>query len=600
MATQGPISSKTAPLARGQMTKGRGARALITLYHDDGAATVTLDPGSDVTVGRSPEADVVVPDGSLSRLHARFRFADGDLVLEDLGSTNGTLLNGKPVREAVVRTGDELFLGTVRAIVHGPGAAADRQVPGLCGNDRFLSLLEEELVRSRHFGRPFVVLMLRALQPESREVQHWWPRVRELLRPVDTAGSYSEDAILVSLPETSESAGAELASRMLACTRPDVALVCGLVEATASADSADKLIETVRTLSRVASPAEPVKSADRASTRTVDTARELGANRRPVAESTAMREVLELAERLARGIVPVLLWGETGSGKEVVARFIHESGPRSAGPLICVNCAAIPEQLVESTLFGHERGAFTGAIQQRKGVFEAAHGGTLLLDEIGELAAPTQAALLRVLDTRRVQRVGSTKEIEVDVRIVAATHRDLETMADDGHFRSDLLYRLNAMQVVIPPLRQRRADIVPLALRLLEDASIANARHMSRIDDDALDALERYAWPGNVRELRNVIERAVVIARESVVALSDLPEKVRAAGRASLPPKAAPPEEARAEEAPIDHLRDEVDRYERGLIVRALEACGGNQTSAARKLGLPLRTLVYKIRKHGI
>jgi DNA-binding NtrC family response regulator len=610
MATQGPPSSKTAPLLREQATKGRASRASVTLYHDDGAETVTLDPGSNMTVGRSPEADVVVPDASLSRLHARFRLIDGEIHLEDLGSTNGTLLNGESVGEAIVRTGDELLLGSVRAIVQGGGPATNRPAPGLSGNDRFVALLEGELVRSRHFGRPLVVLMLRALRPEGQHVRHWWPPVQELLRPVDTAGSYSEDAILVTLPETSEERGKELAQRMLACARPDTTLVCGLVEATAAADSADKLIETVRTLARSASEAELVRTADRASTRTViATHGELGPDKRPVAESAEMREVLALVERLARGVVPVLLSGETGSGKEVVARFLHESGPRSTGPLVSVNCAAIPEQLVESTLFGHERGAFTGAIQQRKGVFEAAHGGTLLLDEIGELAAPTQAALLRVLDTKRVQRVGSTKEIDIDVRIIAATHRDLEAMTEDGTFRPDLLYRLNAMSVVIPPLRQRRADIIPLATRLLEDASQANHRKMSGFDDDALDALERYAWPGNVRELRNVIERAVVIARDDVVALSDLPEKVRAAGSewrataAPTPPRETGPAESPAGASPeegADNLRDEVDRHERRLIVRALEACGGNQTIAARKLGLPLRTLVYKIRKHGL
>src|SRR5439155_5020258 len=307
-------------------------------------------------VGRSPEADVVVADASLSRRHARFRVVDGDVLLEDLASTNGTLVNGEPVHEAVVRTGDELLLGNVRAIVHGFGRPVDRHAPGLCANDRFLALLEDELVRSRHFGRPFVVLMLRAIQPEAQHVRHWWPRIQELLRPVDVAGAYSQDAIFVTLPETSEPRGLEMAARMIACARPGTTLVCGLASATASADSADKLVETVRTLARSANASEPIRTADRASTRMVVGApSEPGARRQPVAESEAMREVLALAERLARGVVPVLLWGETGSGKEVVARFIHEAGPRAARPLISVNCAAIPEQLVESTLFGHER-----------------------------------------------------------------------------------------------------------------------------------------------------------------------------------------------------------------------------------------------------
>jgi DNA-binding NtrC family response regulator len=271
---------------------------------------------------------------------------------------------------------------------------------------------------------------------------------------------------------------------------------------------------------------------------------------------------------------------------------------------------------VESTLFGHERGSFTGASQLHKGVFEAADGGTLLLDEVGELSAATQAALLRVLETKRVMRVGSTREVDVDVRILAATHRDLEAMCESGTFRQDLYFRLSTMTLKIPPLRDRSEDIAPLAARFLKQACKANDSAVRAIDRDALSLLERYTWPGNVRELRSAIERAVVIAEGDTIMASDLPDRIRMAG-GSLPtpmpppagggiaaPQAARPDEAAAPSAdpepPAGSLKDRLESIEAALVVEALRAAGWNQTEAARRLNLPLRTLQHKIKALGI
>jgi len=221
-------------------------------------------------------------------------------------------------------------------------------------------------------------------------------------------------------------------------------------------------------------------------------------------------------QRLLRPIDQV-----TGTGKEVLARLIHEGGPRRDKPLVAVNCGAIPAELLESTLFGHERGAFTGAGQQQKGLFEAADGGTIMLDEVGELPAAAQVALLRVLEEKRVRRVGATREIEVDVRVIAATHRDLEAMVEARSFRRDLFYRLNGVDVTLPPLRARREDIAPLAERFLKKAAKANGREVRSIAPEAMVLLKEYGWPGNVRELRNAVERAVVIAEAA--RLLDMP-----------------------------------------------------------------------------
>ena len=311
-------------------------------------------------------------------------------------------------------------------------------------------------------------------------------------------------------------------------------------------------------------------------------------NERFVHESEAIRALMRTAEKVANRDMPVLLQGETGTGKEVLARFLHQHGRRASHPLVCVNCGSIPAQLVESTLFGHERGAFTDAVDEKQGVFQAANGGTLLLDELGELPLAAQAALLRVLETRRLTRVGGTQEIPVDVRIIGASHLDIERMVAVGRFRQDLLYRLNAIVLEIPPLRARRADIAPLALHFLREACGANEVPMS-FEPAALSCIERYDWPGNIRELRNVIERAVALADDDRITLANLPESLGAKTTSGIHPV--------TREGPTD-FRSLVERYETSVIQEAIAACDGNQTQAARRLGMPLRTLVYKLRAH--
>ncbi|MFT3772716.1 MAG: sigma 54-interacting transcriptional regulator [Minicystis sp.] len=328
------------------------------------------------------------------------------------------------------------------------------------------------------------------------------------------------------------------------------------------------------------------------------------ADRAPIAVAPAMREALALADRVAGSAVPVIVHGETGSGKEVVARWLHERGPRRERPLVSVNCAAIPAQLVESTLFGHEKGAFTGAGQRQKGVFEEADGGTVFLDEIGELPAAAQAALLRVLETRRFARVGSVKEISADVRVVAATHRDLEAMCEKGTFRADLYYRLNTVVLTVPPLRARTEDIEPLAQRFLKDAS--GGRPL-RFSAEALAAIMAHAWPGNVRELRNAVERAAVITQGDTIDLADLPATLRgAAATTTLPPPAPlprlsdPPTTLPPEAPASGDLRALVQAYETRILVETLESTGWNQSEAARRLGMPIRTLSNKVKALGL
>jgi DNA-binding NtrC family response regulator len=267
---------------------------------------------------------------------------------------------------------------------------------------------------------------------------------------------------------------------------------------------------------------------------------------------------------------------------------------------VCINCGAIPQTLLESTLFGHERGAFTGADQQRKGVFESADGGTVLLDEIGELPLPAQVALLRVLETKHVTRIGSTKEVPVDVRVLSATHRDLEALVAEGRFREDLLYRLNAFTLKIPPLRERREDIGPLSLQMLREASAAEGSQVGGIGSEAMAALEGYRWPGNVRELKNAMSRAAILADGRSVTEEDLPDRVRSAVQA--PPQGWP--SAIGDVGGVldgdSDFRAIMERVEAHVLSEALRRHGWNQTETAKTLSMPLRTLQHKIAVHGL
>jgi DNA-binding NtrC family response regulator len=331
-----------------------------------------------------------------------------------------------------------------------------------------------------------------------------------------------------------------------------------------------------------------------------------------------MREVVNLAERLAETRSPVIIQGETGTGKEVFARLLHERGARRTKHMACLNCGAIPSGLVESTLFGHERGAFTGALQSTRGVFEYAHEGTVFLDEIGELPAGAQAALLRVLETGTFCRVGSLQEITVNVRVVAATHRDLRAMVAERRFREDLYYRLSTFTLHIPPLRERDDEVEPLSYHFMRLASQANQRTVERIESTALAELRAYPWPGNVRELRNAIEHAVVVAHERTIRNTDLPQWlrqgpiVRSGDRGSpsrpttslaIPSAGSMPtllESDRTGALPALGRARRMHEYETQLIVEALNESGWSCVKAAKALGTPRRTLTRRMRVLGI
>ncbi|HEY6077718.1 MAG TPA: sigma-54-dependent Fis family transcriptional regulator [Polyangiaceae bacterium] len=304
-----------------------------------------------------------------------------------------------------------------------------------------------------------------------------------------------------------------------------------------------------------------------------------------VAKSAPMRQVVDLARRVAKVDATVLITGESGSGKERIARLVHDESTRAAGPFIALNCGAITETLLEGELFGHARGAFTGATHDRPGLFEAANGGTLLLDEVGEVSSAMQVKLLRALQEREVRRVGENKSRKVDVRVVAATNRDLGQGVAGGDFRMDLYYRLKVVELHVPALRARRDDILPLARVLLADAALRMKRKISGFGAPAADQLLRYEWPGNVRELENVMERAVALAHGTRVELEDLPEEVRQAIPKPL--------------ATLGAVRP-LEEIEKEYILAALALNAGNQTQTAEQLKIGSATLYRKLKSYGL
>ena len=320
-----------------------------------------------------------------------------------------------------------------------------------------------------------------------------------------------------------------------------------------------------------------------------------------VGNSPAMREIFDKVRQVADSRATVLIRGESGTGKELIARSIHQLSPRSKGPLVIVHGGALAPTLLESELFGHEKGAFTGAHERRIGRFEQAQGGTLFLDEIGEIDATLQVKLLRFLDVRTFERVGSNKTLTADVRLITATNRDLQEMVQDGQFRKDLYYRLCVVEILLPSLRERPTDIPLLAASFLAESAQANGKTLTGFSSEALDALQAYPWPGNVRELRGAVEHAVIFSRDGVVGLRDLPPFVRQPR--SQVAVGAPGSNPNPSSSPLAHTPDgagnvTVHDAERNLIIEALRETGGNRTEAARRIGLSRRTLHRKLHEY--
>ncbi len=546
---------------------GGGARAHAVVYLGERSSFLDLAEGQGMVLGRSEEADVQLKTPSVSRKHLVLRWADGQLSVQDCGSTNGTFVNGQRLRgEVPLAGGDEITAGDALIVV---GVTSPRPplVHRVSPSEAFEERLGRELIRAARLGRMLALVRARFEGPPESAAQGLAALLSALPgQPIARAIGPSDYQLLVD-------EGVESVRGICEAAAAPGGAVTGLRFGVAlfPRDGQDRTALLGRAEEALA---HTTASRPR---------REEG----PVAEDPVSRRVFSLVDRLATSDGTVLIVGETGAGKEVVAVEIHRRSARAKGPFVPVNCGAIPSTMFAREMFGHERGAFTGAADRRAGFFEAASGGTLFLDEVAEIPLADQAHLLRAIEGRVVTRLGGTKQLPVDIRVLAATNRDLREQVARGLFRQDLLYRLDVLTIVVPALRDRPGDIGPLARRFLADLSRAGGRPPVELSKAALSVLERHGWPGNVRELRNVIERLALLASSPVI--SDVEVLDVLYGR-SL---------SAVDLQQETDLRSLLEAVERAAIGRALDSSGGNQTIAAARLGISRRTLIYRMQRYG-
>jgi DNA-binding NtrC family response regulator len=572
-----------------------GPRRFFLAFHCGAdVKVIELSEGQSAIVGRAFPSELILNDPSLSRQHARFRCDKGAIYVQDLGSRNGVLIRDEKVSDSIVSPGDALALGGVTVVVYNVGLH-QKCVRDIATYDSLLGRLDDEIVRSRQFQRSFSVAMIRSAASIGAYVTQFWSQVRDSLRPIDTLAPYGASSSLVLLPETSAAEAYGWADSLVRNSGDVSELQCGLATYPFAGTTAEKLIASAHEACRSATKKNRINSLA-GEAPFVDTK-----HGEIVVRSEKMREVQRLIARVAKSPIVVLIQGETGVGKELVALSIHHLSDRKHKGFKAVNCAAIPNTLIESTLFGHERGAFTGAHKTSPGVFEQANEGTIFLDEIGELSALAQAALLRVIETKRLVRIGGSREKVVDIRIVAATHCDLDAMAERGTFRQDLLYRLNTVVIKVPPLRERLADIEPIIDFFIRKFRREWDRPHIKIHADALSALLKYSWPGNVRQLRNTIERAIVVCPSDTIHITDLPGSVLSpASEGQLSRRLWEGEKEDVINEAKAGLKEQTRTYEVAAIREALRRAQGKRKIAAELLHMPLRTLSYKISIYGI
>jgi DNA-binding NtrC family response regulator len=608
--------------SRKRRAQGAGGRYWLVVVGEGKDATYPLPDAGEVVIGRGENADVRIDHRSVSRRHALLALGE-KLTLEDLGSANGTRVRDAWLRAhtpAVVSLGEPFDVGSVMVVVQQrPAPSPQRHI---WAHGYFEARLEEECARAERSASRFAVVRLHVGRGDaSRTVEACLARE---LRTMDVIGYYGP------------------AEYELLVLDAGPAVVDAITEHILTALAGDDIQARIGVAHYPDDARDPYSLLERASSMALGQPLPKPGSGTILVADAAMQHLDRVVQRIAGGTISVLITGETGVGKEVLAERLHKLSPRAQQPFLRLNCAALSESLLESELFGHERGAFTGAVRDKQGLLETAQGGTIFLDEIGELPMSIQVKLLRVLEERQVLRVGALKPRPIDVRFLAATNRDLEAEIARGAFRQDLYFRLNGISLVIPPLRQRTGEIAALAEAFLAQACVRAGREpVPRIAPDALACLRQHSWPGNIRELRNVVERALLLCTDETIRLEHLPtEKMTSihAPRvvqprpATAPPVAmtapppapptppappapapAPPAAPRTADetdhdglppasvaAPAAPKRSRRDTEDRKRIVDALARSAGNQTEAAKLLGISRRTLINRVIAHGI
>jgi two-component system response regulator AtoC len=573
-------------------------RVTLVVYAGDGDGASTeirdLPDGGHLLFGRSRTANVQIESDRVSRLHAQFRRRGANVTVEDAGSRNGTWVNGQIVQgERPLSSGDEVVVGPLTIVVSITSRVVAR--PRIESTRYLDERLTAEVDRGQTYHRRFGLVMLR-LDGLPEAADEASDRICAALRPMDVVAEYAPGILAVVMPERDAAAAEKAARSLLETARPRGGEAIDVAVGVAGFPEHGTTPGTLIARALAALDSVRGRGPDKVGVPPAESAPLLGDI---IVADSQMARVYELVRKVANHPITVLVSGETGVGKEVIASALHAASGRRDGPLVRLNCASMPETLLESELFGHEKGAFTGADRKKLGYFEAAHGGTLFLDEIGEMTAALQAKLLRVLEQRRITRVGGTDEIEVDVRVICATHRDLEAESKKGTFRQDLFFRISAFTIFVPALRDRPAEIEMLAQYFIRQCAAQTRQRLPALSPAAAVALRRHAWPGNVRELRNAIERAMVLHSSGVIGVEDLPDSIRE-GRAIAQLAAAAPVSASSPSLTLGGMRDQIADMERATIAAVLESCHGSQTEAAKQLGISRRTLIYRMEKHGL
>ena len=532
-------------------------------------------------IGRSADCRIQIDTSSISRCHASLTFHHNGVELTDLGSTNGTRYGARsiaPDESVAIEVGVPFHLGDVMLILQPrPEGQRPRRIWSF---GYFEGRLEDECVRADQSGGQFGLAHIHLTSAPERVPQCF----AAALRSVDVVGAYVDRQYMVLLVNASLSEAQAVADRLLrAVEAVGAGARIGLAHFPHDGRNPDALAARARFLAL----GKDVSPSDGAA----------------VVVDPRMRELHELTARIASADISVLLMGETGVGKEIFARRLHELSPRADKPYVRINCAALADSLMESELFGHERGAFIGAVHANPGLLLSANGGTVFFDEIGEMPAALQTKLLRVLEESTVRPVGGVTPQVIDVRFIAATNRDLEREMARGRFRQDLYYRLNAATIVIPPLRERKEEVKPLAEHFIRQyCAVTQRLPEPRLSEAALAQLVAYPWPGNVRELRNVIERSVVLCTTECIGVEHLPGEKMGSTFLSYPNAATSSVKQLAPSVDLPALGAAVDEEvaERERITDALNACAGNQTQAAKMLGISRRTLINRMEKYGL
>jgi two-component system, NtrC family, response regulator AtoC len=551
------------------------ARRHLLVLADTSSWIFALPPEGVVIVGRSRSCQVRLDTSGVSRMHARISITSGAVTITDLGSQGGTLVNGTQIAsEHLLAPADVITIDRATLILH---ETAREVSPRIVIPEVFQRRVDEEVDRSLRRGCATSVVVLAWGAPPSARVRQ---ELERELR-IDAASWLDERTLAILIGDAEAEAAHDIVDRLRArIDGSDRSSRLAIATCPDDGSTAQQLVAAARAAVAV----------DRLPRRTFQV-RALGAHQIIVASPVTAR-LYALVDRLASSDLPVLVLGETGVGKELVAAALHQQSPRRDRKMISLNCAALQDPLVENELFGHARGAYSGAITDKAGLLEVAHGSTVFLDEIADLSPAAQAKLLRVIDTGRVTRLGEVGEREIDARIVAATHRDLEQAVATGRFRQDLYFRLSGATLHLPPLRERVCEIPLLAAMFLEAACEKAGRSAMEIEPEAMAALCAYSWPGNVRELRHLMHYLAAAHVGQTISPASVLERLQAkpTSVASSAPDPHPP--ALGFRPLADELRD----LERARIAAALEAAGGRQNRAAELLSMPVRTLHEKLK----